>query len=48
MQRHNMIDIWKRNGRTARREHVIRISGQRFGRDRAAVERKIKRFLSAA
>jgi hypothetical protein len=48
MRRQHMLDIWKRNGRTARREHVIRISGQRFGRDRAAVERKIKRFLSAA
>jgi len=48
MQRHHMMDIWKRNGRTARRQEVVRVSGERFGRDRAAVERKIKRFLSAA
>jgi hypothetical protein len=47
MWRQPMVDIWKRKGRTARRDHVLRISGDRFGRDRGQVEAEIKRFLQA-
>jgi hypothetical protein len=45
MRRQHIIDIWKRQGRTARRERVVHVSGERFGRDRARIEAEIKRFL---
>jgi type IV secretory pathway TraG/TraD family ATPase VirD4 len=44
----HMLDIWKDKGRTAKKEHVIRVSGERFGRKRDHVETEILRFLSAA
>jgi hypothetical protein len=48
MGRRAMLDIWKRKGRTAPRQAVLRISGERYARDRASVEGRIRRFLSAA
>jgi hypothetical protein len=48
MERKHMLDIWKHRGRTARRDNVIRISGERFGRTRAQAEAEVNRFLSGS
>jgi hypothetical protein len=46
--REHMRKIWKRTGRTAERDRVVRQSLERFGRNRQTVEAELDRFLRAA
>jgi hypothetical protein len=48
LQKEHMFDLWKRKGRTAEKNSVIRQSLDRYGRDRAFVEAKLNQFMVAA
>jgi hypothetical protein len=47
LQQEHMRDLWRRKGRAAEKDFVIRRSLQSFGRARHVVENQLNRFLSA-